>query len=529
IEQWEGYIDPATGERRTVDLNFAWAADNDGREQFRQTLNGPLLDPLRGKPLDGATGVSTLRVLRSPNPNFRYSFNIDLYGWWGPRWKTGLHSDWEFDLTPKQKGYDDINYDSLTTWWGDGLIRNGRVFAEPIGDIGRYMAMSNFENDYGITDMREVYLGVYEDPPSLVGTPYAQAHKWQPWITDGENADGSIKSLNYMANGTEVSYMLSFGPLGDESYVNVAVDTDQDSLGTLDDFVNKPVWKFAYGDSLKLTLAFIVSEDFHTSVSQFAGYYSPYVVQLTQGINTSLFNWYDAYYNVVWAERVYDQPMYDTPITINGETKTDGWFGEDIGADGIFTDPVANPICWWNDSFYEGPDEGELDFEMTTFTNDFIDPYGRTATSEDDLLPFGREEVDTENKYGITGSKDTGKGFGMMSRYHKSDGIAQRGDFVRYGYNNGKLDVGDGVPDYNVPPPPASPKINVTYANKDVILEWCSHEFYEVQGVKGAAGPEHSVDTFSRRRDFEGYQIQLAPEDETKEYAEIFTVDKMNY
>ena len=177
----------------------------------------------------------------------------------------------------------------------------------------------------------------------------------------------------------------------------------------------------------------------------------------------------------------------------------------------------------------EGPDEGELDTELTTFTNEFIDSYGRTATSEDDLLPFGREEVDTENKYGITGSRDTGEGFGMMVRYHHSDGIAQSGEFVRYGYNNGKLDVGDGVPDYNVPPPPASPKINVTYANKDVILEWCSHEFYEVQGIKGAAGPEHSIDTFSRRRDFEGYQVQIAPHNETKEYAEIFTIDKMNY
>ncbi|MCK4980568.1 MAG: hypothetical protein KAS62_09235, partial [Candidatus Delongbacteria bacterium] len=181
--------------------------------------------------------------------------------------------------------------------------------------------------------------------------------------------------------------------------------------------------------------------------------------------------------------------------------------------------------------FYEGPDEGEFDFEMTTFTNGISDPYGTPymATTEDDLLPFGREEIDTEEKYGITGSRDTGKGFGMMVKYHQSDGVAQRGEFVRYGFNNGKLDVGDGVPDYNVPPPPASPKINVTYANKDVTLEWCSHEFYEVQGVKGSGGPEHSIDSFSRRRDFEGYQVQIAPVNEIDEYAEIFTVDKMNY
>ncbi|NOR44222.1 MAG: hypothetical protein GQ534_01445 [Candidatus Delongbacteria bacterium] len=542
INEWEDYIDPATGENRTVDLNFAWSADNDGRELEQVTVGGGMVptfrEPLRGSPLDGATGVFTMRVLRNPNPNLRYSFNIysgavwdESYDW-SPRWKVGEHSDWGFDLTTKQKGYDDVNYDSLYSSYNGEFVANGITEGTPYGDKGRYMVMSNFEYDYAITDTREVYLGVFEDPPSLIGTPFAQADKWQPWIIsgteqEGEYPDGTIEDLNDMANGGDIKYILSFGPLGEESYVNVGIDLNHD--GSIDDFVNKQVWKFAYGDSIKLTLAFTASEDFHISVSQTAKYNSPYVVDLNQGVNTSLFNWYDAYYNVVWAERVYDQPMYDTPITRNGETKTDGWYGEDVGADGIFTDPVVNPICWWNNSFYEGPDEGEIDFELTTFTNEFIDPYGRTATSEDDLLPFGREEVDSENKYGITGSRDTGEGFGRMVRYHQSDGVANRGEYVRFGYNNGKLDPGDGVPDYQVPPPPVSPKINVSYADKDVIVEWCSHEFYEVQGIKGAAGPEHSIDTFSRRRDFEGYQIQVAPRNEKDEYAEIFTVDKINY
>ncbi|NOR44223.1 MAG: hypothetical protein GQ534_01450, partial [Candidatus Delongbacteria bacterium] len=316
IQQWDGYIDPATGENKPVDLNFAWAADNDGREQTRQYLGGPIMDPRRGKPLDGATGVATLRVLRNPNPNLKYSFNIVVPGYgleqydWGPRWQPGFHSDWEFDLSKRQKGYDDTNYDSLYTT-RDLYLAHGRTEGTPIGDIGRYMVMSNFEYDYGILDMREVYLRVFEDPPNLIGTPFAQADKWQPWLMAGEFPDGTKKDLNYMTNGTSMQYVLSFGPLGDESYVNVAVDLDLDSLGTLDDFINKQVWKFTYGDSLKLTLAFIVSEDFHTSVRQFAGYWSPYVIDLDQGIDESLFEngWYDAYYNVVWAERVYDQPM----------------------------------------------------------------------------------------------------------------------------------------------------------------------------------------------------------------------------
>ncbi|MBN2788865.1 MAG: hypothetical protein JXR69_01590, partial [Candidatus Delongbacteria bacterium] len=539
-QQWEGYIDPATGEQRVVDLNFAWAADNDGREQIK--ISGgdvPIIaEPLRGSPLDGATGVSTLRVLRNPNPNLKYSFNIYSGNYWnertdwGPRWKPGLHSDWEFDLSSKQKGYDDVNYDSLSAY--GQFLANGITEGTPFGDKGKYMVMSNFEYDYAITDIREVYAGVFEDPPSLIGTPFAQADKWQSWIItgeeeEGETADGTVEELNDIANGGEIKYVLSFGPLGSESYVNLAVDTDQDSLGILDDFINKQIWKFAYGDSIKLTIAFTASEDFHTSIYQTARYLSEHSVNLDQGLNTSLFNWYDAYYNVSWAERVYDQPMYDTPVTRNGETKTDGWYGEDVGADGIFTDPVQNPICWWNERFYEGADEGEIDFELTDFTNEFIDPYGRTATNEDNLLPFGREEVDSENIYGITGTRETGEGYGMMNKYHLSDGVPQRGEYVRYGYNNGKLDPGDGVPDYKVPPPPVSPKIRVSFANKDVIVEWCSHEFYEIQGMKGAAGPEHSIDTFSRRRDFEGYQITVAPRNELREYSEIFTVDKVNY
>jgi len=540
IQKWEGYIDPATGEQKTVNLNFAWSADNDGREMIRYVPGGPLKDPGPGSPLTGATGVATLRVLRNPNPNLKYSFNYfssyiydEKYDW-GPRWKTGLHSDWQYDLTKLQKGYDDTNYDSLATSYWHEYFSGGITEGTPIGDRGRYMVMSNDEYDYDLTSAREVYLGIYEDPPSLIGTSFAQADKWQPWIMFGEEqpgevADGDITDLNDKANGIDQKYILSFGPLGDESYVNLAVDSDHDSLQTADDTINKKVWKFAYGDSLKLTLAFIVSEDFHTSVDETARYPNPDELHLWQGVDTSFFEngWYDAYFNVVWAERVYDQPMYDTPVTINGETKTDGWFGEDIGADGIYADIVKDPICWWTNSVYQGIDEGEGDFKLTEFTNEFVDNYGHTATSEDDLLPYGREQA--ENDYGITGSRDTGEGFGLMVKYPKSDGLVPQGTWVRYGYGNGVLDVGDGVPDYKAPPPPPSPKIKISYQNTDVTVEWSSHEFYEIDDKTVFSGPEHVIDSFSGRRDFEGYQILLSKTKEKSDFEEIYTVDKMNY
>ncbi|MCK4979760.1 MAG: hypothetical protein KAS62_05150, partial [Candidatus Delongbacteria bacterium] len=117
IQKWDNYIDPATGEQKTVDLNFAWSADNDGRNYTGDYYNPN--EPGATSPLDGATGVATLRVLRNPNPSLRYSFNIFVYDSdnesldWGPHWKTGMHSEWLYDLTPFQKGYDDTNYDGL--------------------------------------------------------------------------------------------------------------------------------------------------------------------------------------------------------------------------------------------------------------------------------------------------------------------------------------------------------------------------------------------------------------------------------
>ena len=61
----------------------------------------------------------------------------------------------------------------------------------------------------------------------------------------------------------------------------------------------------------------------------------------------SYYGWYDAFYNVVWAERVFDTPMFDTPLTRWGATKKDGWFGEDVGADAMFGDVVSDTYCWW--------------------------------------------------------------------------------------------------------------------------------------------------------------------------------------
>ncbi len=535
IDKWEGYIDPATGERKTVDLNMVWVADNDGRGYF--TINGYQItgEPGAGSNLDGATGVFSIRVLRNPNPNLRYSFNnwsgYDNDGW-APKWKVGLHDDWQYDLTPEQRGYDDDNNENVILPWGDGVpLFGGRTNAYPLGDKGRYMLMSNDEFDHNQTAMREVYLGM---DTQIDGTPIPQADKWQPWIVsgtvpDGEYSNGSIGQLNDIANGNESAFLLGFGPLGYESYVNVAADRDFD--GVPDDVIQgKKVWKFAYGDSLKLTLAIMVSDDFHTRLEQDPNYADSTVVDLADGLDVSLYDqgWYDAFNNVVWAERVYDTPMYDTPVKRWGETKKDGWFGEDVGADGIYGDFAGDAYCWWLDSPYIGPDTGENDHELTDFNSVITDYYGNTAGTEDMLLPFGRQHV--EGDYGISGNLTDGEGYGYMVKYDKQNGIYPQGSWVRYGFDNGRIDAGDGVPDFTSPPAPPPPKITVTETDHDINIEWCSHEFYiKDDGSVGVIGPEFAFDPYTRLHDFEGYNIELSPDRQLGNFTTIFSVDLVDY
>jgi hypothetical protein len=530
IDKWNGYIDPVTGIKKAVDLNMVWAADNDGREyELLNPITGDIQEVGSSEPLDGATGVFTIRVLRNPNPNLRYSFNIyninhkDESLDWGPRWQTGLHSDWQYDLTLTQKGYDDTNYDNLSNTWGVPIY-GGRTEGMPMGDKGRYMVMSNDEFDYNLTSIREVHLGMDHQAD---GTPIPQADKWQKYTTPEtlgqpgfalDIIDGAVQKLNDIANGINERFVLSFGPLGYESYVNVATDLDHD--GEIDSYIpNKKVWKFAYGDSLKLTLAYMVSENFHSSLEQDPNYLDSNSVNLNDGLDISLYDqgWYDAFYNVVWAERVYDTPMFDTPVTRWGETKGDGWYGEDVGADGLFGDLVGDAYCWWLDLAYSGPDTGEGDFEITTFTNPVTDIDGFTSTNEDNLLPFGRKN-ETDD-YGQTGNSTDGEGYGYMVKYDKLDGVYPQGTWVRYGFDNDRLDAGDGVPDFTSPPPPPSPRITVTELDNDIIVEWTSHEFYtKDDGSIGVAGPEHTYDPYTRLYDFEGYHIELSPDRQLKNF-----------
>jgi len=520
VHKWDKYIDPATGGNKTVNLDLAWTADNDGRNYNGQDWYTATGEPPGGPPFNGTTGVAGLKVLKNPDPEQKYSYNLytaysgDESFDWSPRWKDGLHSDWYFDLTTEQKGYDDTNQDSLPN--GTSPLYGGRTEGRPIGDKGRYMVMSNGEADYGVLDLREVYLGVYTDPDYLIGTPYAQADKWKPWVMEGgtEFPDGSAYDLNQLANGNDVKYILSFGPLGEKTSVNAAIDTNLDSIP--DNYISKEVWKFAYGDSLKFTFAFITGENFNTSLDQDPNYENIDEINLEDGLNKTLYEqgWYDAFNSSIWAERIYDTPLYDTPVTKDGITKGDGWCGEDVGKDGLFAPYGSNGICWWFDEEYLTADEGEGDNELNTFTTPEADIYGWTAANEDLLLPYGHQ-TDTPL-------------YGEMIRYTDDDGTVPLNSWVRYGFNNGKVDQGDGVPDFKGPSAPPPPAFTVEKTGTEVVLKWSSHQLNS-EGDYQKIGPEHSTDNFSRLNDFEGYKIMISSDGNFGSFISLFSADKVNY
>ncbi|MBN1970879.1 MAG: hypothetical protein JXR48_17180 [Candidatus Delongbacteria bacterium] len=478
MNTWKSY-DEQTQSYVFNDLNIAWVADNDGRNYTGRFEDNTMSEPGSGASLDGARGVTAVKVLRSPSSDLKYSFNMfvsdddDEKKDWGPRLRSEFHEDWGYDLSATQKGYDYSDYDQLGK-------TGGRTEGSPLGDKGRYMVMSNDEFDYDQHLLPYAgYWNWYE----------MNLLDWEPW---NPNTDGSNADKMDLANGSDIKFLLSFGPLGSQEVVKMAIDEDYDNI--YESSIDKNVWKFQYGDSLKLTMAFIVNDDFHVSTDQSSDVLDP-----------SLYNWTDAINNVLWTQKVFDTPMFDTKVKgPNGVKKSDGFFGEDVGIDGEFASFVGEQ-CIWTETIYIGPDDGEGNFELDEFS------YSMSwGSNEDNFLPKGNtsfvsDDIGTTSEYGYTIS-------------------GENGETYRFGYNNGKLDSGDGVPDFTGPPPPPSPKLKTYYSGKDFVVEWRSDN-YNSSGIS----PESFSDPFSKKQDFEGYQVWISNEMFTNTWVKIFEVDKDNY
>ncbi|MFH0880377.1 MAG: hypothetical protein V2A34_11745, partial [Lentisphaerota bacterium] len=207
----------------------------------------------------------------------------------------------------------------------------------------------------------------------------------------------------------------------------------------------------------------------------------------------------------LWAQRVYDNEMRDTPIFDYGEDGRpgtgdvgendgvldtgDGWFGEDVGLDGLYAETEGDTVFYFGElrGIYPGPDEGERD--------------GVLQPGEDALL-WNLQTITSDSGLVYAGPK--------FSR-----GLREDWQIGHLG-NNHLLDLGDGIPDFQGPPPPPSPFLHYELTDNEVILRW-SHE------------AELFVDPFSRIADFEGYRIWVGNSNMEDEYTLIGDYDLMDY
>jgi hypothetical protein len=147
--------------------------------------------------------------------------------------------------------------------------------------------------------------------------------------------------------------------------------------------------------------------------------------------------------NAKWVQFVYDNPMRDTD--------GDGFYGEDVGLDGLYV----------GDEGYTGPDA------------DGTESNGKLDRALDDTYPEDEYQgIDSEGQ----------------PRFSQD----------RYGFGNGILDEGDGIPDFSGPPPPPSPLLRgVVDENGNIALQW-------------TRDPEDFEDPFitkGDKKDFAGYRI----------------------
>ena len=440
FQRWFYYERP-DGQTDSTVINTAYIADNDGRP----------VDVASGNDFT-CPGVTGVRVVRAPNPKLRTSFN-----WWIS------NGDPDLDFGP--------------AWTDDGSPGSWTdVFGTPMGDARKYFILSNGEFDYD---------QVYVDDSAWVATnpqiiydrwtgAELERHSWK--IPDAANA-------NDLANGYDTRYLLSWGPLG--------------IFDHLDESGNR-VYRLNPGEKFSMTIAYVAGDAFHDRNNP---------QEDNRNIDPSKFVFSSLRYNADWAARVYDNPMIDTPVHDWGWDNDpdirdaddsqgdgfldtgDGWYGEDVGEDGLFAFRPGDPAYRWvggvrETEAYPGPDEGEND--------------GPLSRTEDAL---------------------------------------ERPEEFDYTRLNGILDFGDGVPDFRGPPPPPTPELklltdtvtvvrngrslHIGYSelNNWLVLTWNRYP---------SESPEYT-DPFSREWDFEGYRVYVSNTGQEKDFAFLDEFDRTDF
>jgi hypothetical protein len=173
-------------------VNLAWIADNDGHGVKGERIFTAV----------SPTSVTGTRVVRSPNPDLKYSFN-----WWISN-QSGSPKDFGPWTRANQERWAKENcYEPGKNTFPDNVL------GTPGGDCSKYFIMSNGEFDYD-----QIFACTWPDD-----------HPDEGWLS----ASSVCADL---AKGYDTRYLLSFGPF------------DQ----------------IAPGESLIITIGYIAGADFHT-------------------------------------------------------------------------------------------------------------------------------------------------------------------------------------------------------------------------------------------------------------------------
>jgi hypothetical protein len=183
-------------------VNLAWISDNDGHGDED---GGEKATVFTNKSPIAVTGT---RVVRSPKPGLKYSFN------WFISNQGGSPRDWGPWKTDNQKIWAKMNP------YGSGNNFPDNVLGTPGGDVSKYFIMSNGEFDYD-----QIYSCVW---PNL--------HPDEGWLPVNTQMCGDL------ANGFDTRYLLSFGPF--------------DEIGP--------------GESLLITIGYIAGDNFHVNPTNLA-------------------------------------------------------------------------------------------------------------------------------------------------------------------------------------------------------------------------------------------------------------------
>ncbi|MBU1936418.1 hypothetical protein KKG05_03400, partial [bacterium] len=245
------------------------------------------------------------------------------------------------------------------------------------------------------------------------------------------------------------------------------------------DLAGNRIYRLNPGEKFNMTVAYVGGRNFHN-------FNNP---QTPGPIDPNKFDFSGLRYAAAWAARVYDNPMADTD--------KDGWFGEDVGTDGLYAREIGDSVVYFGEfkGIYPGPDADQTERN------------GRLDIGEDNLIPPNL--IIRHPKYGTLD-------LGWMN-------------------GNGVLDEGDGIPDFTGPPPPPVPALlypHPAYPNmynvgglayeiqdRDIVLRWS----------KNSSEDPSYTDPFSDIQDFEGYSIYMANESQENAYSLLATYDRVDW